>query len=190
MLHSTSPSLSPSFIQSFIPPPLTSLPAPLLSSVFLGSGCNCWWSMGCISTAWLFPGLQCCSCWSFWLRLQVTVICFNILFCSVTPPPPPKKKPLLKNGHISIVELGLIQYDIDVRCQKLITHLYTDQESVVKCFNPYNSLQRTTTCTCLFVWYCIYVCAWYSLYLWVRCLCTKDFLCLPPLLPYHKDCLR
>lgn len=84
----------------FHSPPLTSLPAPLLSSVFLGSGCNCWWSMGCISTAWLFPGLQCCSCWSFWLRLQVTVICFNILFCSVTPPPPKKKTPPEKWSHI------------------------------------------------------------------------------------------
>ena len=107
---------------SFFPPPLTSLLAPLLSSVFLGSGCNCRWSMGCISTAWLFPGPQCCSCWSFWLRLQATVICFNIFFWSVTQKKErgKKKKNLLKNGQTFIVELGLIHYDIDVRCQNLM----------------------------------------------------------------------
>lgn len=41
------------------------LSAPLLSSVLPGSGCDCWWSVGCISRTWIFTGLWCCSCFLF-----------------------------------------------------------------------------------------------------------------------------
>lgn len=101
-----------------------------------------------------------------------------------------KKKNLLKNGQTFIVELGLIHYDIDVRCQNLMYFTCHLHQSIYRsriCGKIFQPLQFNIK-DCM--WYCIYVCARCSLYLWVRCLCTKDLLCLPPLLPYHKDCLR
>lgn len=67
MLHSLLVSLLvslPRSVSRFSSPP-PPLPAPALSSVLPGSGRNCWLSMGCIGTAWIFTGLQCCSLLGF-----------------------------------------------------------------------------------------------------------------------------